>query len=208
VAAAPLLYAASGGDGDSWHDTKGREYRMGLVNTPEYNECFGSQATAKRKQLVAHGFRATSYATDDYGRLVSVIYLPDGTNLNIWMARNGYANDKYLATFRHENPSLAVKLDAAFAAAKSAKLGLWSACASRSTTTGGSTGGSTTGTSSGSCHPDYVTCIPVKGDGSGNGEANDLDCGDIRKLVTLRRAGVDPYRLDNDGDGYGCDSYA
>jgi endonuclease YncB( thermonuclease family) len=204
---AALLYATSGGDGDSWKDTQGREYRMGLIDTPEAGQCYGDKATSKRKQLVANGFRAKSYTTDSYGRLVSVISLPDGTNLNVWMARNGYATDKYLATFRDENPSLATKLDSAFAAAKSAKLGLWSACKSGSSTTGGSTGGSTTGSSSGSCHPSYVTCIPIKGDGSGNGEENDLDCPDIGKRVQLRSGGGDPYRLDNDGDGYGCDSY-
>ena len=202
----PLLYAASGGDGDSWKDTHGREYRMGLVNAPEYNECFGSAATAKRKSLVAHGFRASVYTTDAYGRSVSVITLPDGTNLNVWMARHGYANDKYLATFRHENPTLASKLDAAFAAAKAERVGLWGACSTSSSSGGGSSG--TTGSTSSSCHPDYVTCIPIKGDGSGNGDAHDLDCPDIGKLVTLRQVGVDPYRLDADGDGYGCDSYA
>jgi endonuclease YncB( thermonuclease family) len=208
TASPPPLYAASGGDGDSWKDTHGREYRMGLVNAPEYNECFGSAATTKRKALVARGFRASVYTTDTYGRSVSVITLPDGTNLNVWMARRGYANDTYLATYRHENPALATKLDAAFAAAKGERVGLWGACSSSST--GGSSSGTTgtTGSTSSSCHPDYVTCIPIKGDGSGNGDANDLDCPDIGKLVTLRHVGVDPYRLDADGDGYGCDSYA
>jgi hypothetical protein len=57
------------------------------------------------------------------------------------------------------------------------------------------------------CHPDYVTCISVKGDGSGYGSANDLDCGSIQKAVRLRRMRVDPYRLDADGDGIGCQSY-
>lgn len=101
---------------------------MGLINAPELDECYGAQASAKRKQLVADGFRPQPYATDRYGRQVSVISLPDGTNLNVWMARNGYADDRYLAQFRHENPSLATQLDAAFAAAKQARLGLWGAC--------------------------------------------------------------------------------
>lgn len=200
----PLLQAAAGGDGDSWKDTHGREYRMGLVNAPEYDECFGSEATAKRRQLTANGFRASAYATDTYGRSVSVISLPNGTNLNVWLARHGYVNDKYLSTYRRENPALGSKLEAAFAAAKSARAGLWGACsipASDDPSSG------STGFTSASCHPDYVTCIPVKGDGSGNGSANDLDCPDIGKRVTLRRIGVDPYRLDADQDGYGCESF-
>ncbi|MCW2572531.1 MAG: hypothetical protein JWO88_2589 [Frankiales bacterium] len=125
----PLLRAAGGGDGDSWRDTHGVEYRLGLVNTPELSECFGATASAKRKQLTAAGFRAQSYAVDTYGRHVSVVFLADGRNLNVWLARNGYANDKYLAQFRHENPSLAAQLDPAFAAAKRARIGLWAACA-------------------------------------------------------------------------------
>jgi endonuclease YncB( thermonuclease family) len=203
AATSGLLYAAAGGDGDSWKDRQGREYRMGLINTPEYNECYGGTATAKRKSMTANGFRAKVYSTDDYGRHVAVITTASGVNLNIYLARHGYANDKYLATYRYENPSLASKLDAAFAAAKREKAGLWGACAGGGSTGGSSTG--TTGSSSSTCHPDYKTCIPIKGDGSGNGQENDLDCGDIGKRVTLRQIGVDPYRLDADSDGVGCE---
>jgi endonuclease YncB( thermonuclease family) len=123
-----LLHAAPNGDGDSWKDTRGVEYRLGLVNTPELSECYGQTASAKRKQLTAPGFRAESYTVDTYGRRVSVVFLADGRNLNVWLARNGYANDKYLAQFRHENPSLAAQLDPAFAAAKRERIGLWGAC--------------------------------------------------------------------------------
>ena len=201
AAASPLLHAASGGDGDSWKDTTGREYRLGLVNAPETNECYGSAATAKRKQLVAAGFRAHVYTHDTYGRAVSVVSLPDGTDLNVWLARHGYVNDKYLAEFRHENQTLAAQLDVAFAAAKREKAGLWSACAPKPAAQ------PQVQKPSSSCHPDYLTCIPIKGDGSGSGAANDLDCPDIGKQVQLRQIGVDPYRLDADGDGIGCDSY-
>jgi endonuclease YncB( thermonuclease family) len=127
-AAAPLLYAAPGGDGDSWHDTHGREYRLGLVNTPEYNECYGGVATAQRKAMVAGGFRAAVYSTDVYGRRVAVVTTAEGVNLNVYLARHGYANDRYLATFRHENPGLAAQLDVAFAAARREHAGLWAAC--------------------------------------------------------------------------------
>jgi endonuclease YncB( thermonuclease family) len=130
-AAPALLRAAANGDGDSWKDTSGVEYRLGLVNTPELSECFGQAASRKRKQLTAAGFRATSYAVDTYGRHVAVVFLADGRNLNVWLARNGYANNKYLAEFRHENPPLAAQLDAAFAAAKQEHAGLWRACGSR-----------------------------------------------------------------------------
>lgn len=127
-AAEPLLLAAPGGDGDSWKDTAGRQYRLGLINTPELSECYGGAAARKRRQLTAGGFRAASYAVDSYRRRVAVVYLPDGRNLNVWLARNGYADDRYLERFRGQNRSLAAQLEPAFAAAKRERLGLWAAC--------------------------------------------------------------------------------
>jgi endonuclease YncB( thermonuclease family) len=130
TASSGLLHAAPHGDGDSWKDTQGREYRLGLVNTPELNECFGETARKERQALVANGFRAQTYQTDRYGRRVSVVTLADGRNLNVYLARHGYANDRYLNEFRSENPSLARELDVAFAAARAERAGLWGACPS------------------------------------------------------------------------------
>lgn len=127
-ASSPLLMPAGGGDGDSWHDTAGAEYRLGLVNTPEYDECYGSEATAKRKELTAHGFRADVYTHDVYGRGVSLVTAANGVNVNIYLARYGFANDKYLSQYRHENRKLASQLDTAFTQARAQRRGLWSAC--------------------------------------------------------------------------------
>jgi hypothetical protein len=51
---------------------------------------------------------------------------------------------------------------------------------------------------SGSCEPGYSPCLPVTGD---------LDCSDVRAmgLAPVRVTGSDRYRLDRDGDGYGCE---
>jgi hypothetical protein len=52
--------------------------------------------------------------------------------------------------------------------------------------------------SDGSCEPGYTPCLP---------RVADLDCGqipDARKPVHV--TGNDPYRLDADGDGLGCDA--
>jgi hypothetical protein len=57
-AAGDLLRAAPGGDGDSWRDASGPERRLGLVNAPEHDECFGPEATAERRRLTAKGYRA------------------------------------------------------------------------------------------------------------------------------------------------------
>lgn len=213
VAASPAhtpdgLRTAVHGDGDSWRDPEGRTYRLGMINAPEVDECFGSQATQERKRLTASGFRADVYAVDRYGREVSVVHAADGTNVNVHLARHGFADDRYLAQFRHENPSLAVDLDAAFAAAKREQAGLWRACGTPAAqgVAAGPTAAAPAPATAEDCHPDYATCIPVQGDGSGRGADNDLDCSDIGQAVTLHAPGVDPYRLDADGDGTGCDS--
>ena len=201
--ASPLLQPAGHGDGDSWRDTTGAEYRLGLVNAPEQDECFGAEATAERRRQVAAGFRAVVYTVDRYGRGVSVVTTADGDNLNVHLARHGFVDDRYLADFRHENPPLAEQLDAAFAEARGQGRGLWSACAGRRPA---AVAVAAVAAPEAGCHPDYVTCLPVAGDGSGSGSGNDLNCGDVQGPVQARHPDVDPYRLDGDGDGVGCDS--
>jgi len=50
----------------------------------------------------------------------------------------------------------------------------------------------------GGCEPGYTPCLPI---------VSDLDCGDIDdSLKPIHVTGSDPYRLDGDGDGFGCDT--
>ena len=52
------------------------------------------------------------------------------------------------------------------------------------------------------CHPAYEPCLP-------NLAGDALNCGDLtaeQKPVRVKEIGVDPYRLDRDGDGHGCTS--
>ena len=207
AAPVPLLVMAAGGDGDSWRDTDGVEYRMGLVNAPETQECGGAAATAYRKQALERGFRATVYARDHHGREVAVVHTVDGRNLNVAMARDGMVDDRYLERFRHENPRLAAQLDVAFGEARAAARGIWRTCSRpRAGTAEHAPAPAPQPVADGRCHPDYRTCIPVAGDGSGRGPANDLDCSDVDGAVQLRRIGTDPYRLDgSDQDGIGCE---
>jgi hypothetical protein len=56
-------------------------------------------------------------------------------------------------------------------------------------------GGNSTGAG---CQPGYSPCLP---------RVADLNCSDIpASKKPIRVTGPDPYRLDGDGDGYGCDS--
>ena len=57
-------------------------------------------------------------------------------------------------------------------------------------------------TNTSNCHPAYNPCLP-------NLAGDALNCGDLtsdQKPVTVLVPGVDPYRLDRDGDGRGCTS--
>ena len=53
-----------------------------------------------------------------------------------------------------------------------------------------------TPSSSAECNPNYEPCIPI---------APDLSCSDIQ--MEVRIIGDDPYGLDRDGDGFGCEIY-
>lgn len=99
-----------------------------MVNTPEAGQCWAEQATQRRQDLVAAGFRAQPYATDGYGRQVSVVTTADGTVVNVALAEGGHADDRYLHIHRREHPALAAALDPAFAAARRNQAGLWGAC--------------------------------------------------------------------------------
>ena len=60
----------------------------------------------------------------------------------------------------------------------------------------------TPATTDSDCHPAYSPCLP-------NLAGDALNCGDLtadQKPVTVLVPGVDPYRLDRDGDGRGCTS--
>ncbi len=72
--------------------------------------------------------------------------------------------------------------------------------ASTGSSGGGSGGGSPTGGGGGGgsgCEAGYSPCLPVTGD---------LDCDQIPASKTpIHVTGSDPYRLDADGDGLGCE---
>lgn len=57
-------------------------------------------------------------------------------------------------------------------------------------------------TTAADCHPAYLPCLP-------NLPGDAINCGDLapnQKPVTVKNPAVDPYGLDSDGDGVGCES--
>lgn len=119
-------------DGDTIVIDTGQKVRYIGMNTPETVdprkpvECFGQEASAKNKELVAGQtvrlVKDTS-ETDKYGRLLRYVYVGD-TMINLELVKQGYA---YTETVPPD-----VKYASLFTAAQhqaqAAKLGLWSAC--------------------------------------------------------------------------------
>ncbi len=112
-----LLFITDQKDGDSWVASDGKEYRLGLVNAPEWNDQCGPEATAFTRKFLSGGFTVDAYTVDDYGRAVAEVRDKDGRSLNVKLAKSGLGDDRYLEQFRHENPDLGRRLDRAFASA-------------------------------------------------------------------------------------------
>ena len=190
-----LLRQAASGDGDSWKDTTGREYRLGLVNAPELDECFGRQAHEHRRALLEQGFAVRVYAGDRFDRAVSEVYTADGDNLALQLAATGHVDDRYLARFRDENPTLAGLLTPVFARAKADRVGLWGTACVR---------------------PSPQPVVPPRRDEPAPAPQPDADADAdayYANCDAVRAAGKAPIRrgqpgyragLDRDGDGQAC----
>ena len=173
--------------------TSGKTERIRLIgiDTPERGACYFSQATARARQLamskrvVLRG-DATQDTRDRYGRLLAYVWLPGGKDLGYQLIAGGFAK---VYVYRDPFQRLSAYRSAG-ATAKGSSAGQWKACAA--------TPAPAPAPVSGSCHPSYSPCLPV---------VSDLDCVDIRAMgvAPVRVLGSDPYRLDGDNDGLGCE---
>ena len=108
-------------DGDTLDvDIDGRKERLRLIgiDTPETVDprksvqCFGKEASSKAKEMLLGQFVSlesddTQGERDKYKRLLRYVFLPDGTNFNLYMISEGYAHEytydqpyKYQAEFK------------------------------------------------------------------------------------------------------------
>lgn len=173
--------------------------------------CWGPQASHWARELltgkkVSVRTDPTQDRVDQYGRHLVYLTLPIGDDYSIRAASKGMAKYYLFDTPVQE----AAKIQAAQADAKAAGLGLWGPPCYGDTalkkivpeqahltkppaptpvhTHNPPAPGN-------NCEPGYSPCLPA---------VHDLDCSDIGHPVQV--TGSDPYRLDSDGDGIGCES--
>lgn len=202
-------------DGDTLVLRGGERVRLLQIDATEVGtgECYSRKAASVLRSLLPAGTRVRLEAdprldaVDRYGRLLRYVHR-GSLNVNVELVRRGAATVWF---YRGERGRYAERLLAAMRAARDARRGLWGSCRvvwnpnGPATTSGGGSpppassggGGSGGGGGGSGCHPSYRPCLPI---------VSDLDCGEIensKKPITV--VGDDPYRLDGDGDGLGCE---
>ncbi len=123
-------------DGDTIQLINGEYVRYIGMDTPEEVDprkpvqCFAKEAAAENTRLT-DGQDVTIYKDvsdrDKYGRLIGFVYLSDGTFVNATLVKEGFA----FAYPYKPDISKSAEFKAEQTAAKTAGLGLWSACVVR-----------------------------------------------------------------------------
>lgn len=170
-------------DGDTVELGNGKAVRVVGIDTPEVGECGYEAATTNMVRLV-QGKRAyltvSDEDTDRYGRLLRYVDV-GGLDAGLAQIKGGFAIARYDSRdgygFHPREPRY-IRAD---------KVSEPITCPTPSAPK--------PSTQASDCMAGYAPCLPV---------VADLDCGDIGHAVTV--TGSDPYRLDADGDGIGCDS--
>lgn len=195
--------------------TAGRTERVRVIgiDTPERGACYFAQASQRtsalafRKRVVLRG-DATQDTRDRYGRLLAYVDIGGSQDLGARLVREGYA-----AVYVYGGRAFTrlASYRAAAVSAQSTRAGVYTACATRPappaavptvpTTTSvppPTTTQAPPPPPASACHPNYSKCLPI---------VSDLDCADVRAMgkAPVQVIGADPYRLDGDNDGLGCE---
>lgn len=114
-------------------DGKSERLRLIGINTPETVdprkevECFGHEASDKAKEILKDQFVVlendpSQSERDKYGRLLRYVFLPDGTNYNLFMIEEGFAYEyTYNSAYKYQK-----EFKAAQEYAQNNGKGLWS----------------------------------------------------------------------------------
>jgi micrococcal nuclease len=208
---APAASVARVVDGDTLVLAGGTRVRLVQIDATELGsgECYSRKAAGVLRELLPVGTSVRLEAdpkldqVDRFGRLLRYVFRGK-LNVNLELVRRGAATVWF---FQGDRGRYAAKLLAAARAARDERRGMWGSCrvvwdpTGPATTYGGGspppTGGGSDGGGGSGCQPSYDPCLPV---------VDDLDCGEIDdSLKPIRVLGDDPYRLDGDRDGWGCE---
>jgi endonuclease YncB( thermonuclease family) len=198
-------------DGDTLALDDGSRVRLVQIDAPETDgECYAAKSTQTLRRLLPEGTKVRIVRDprldnrDRYDRLLRYVF-KGGRNVNLVLVERGAASVWF---FNGDRGRYAGKFERAADAARAKGRGAWGACeASTDYTHGWDTEErqkAATGGQSPSCHPSYKgACLDQS--------LSDYDCaggsGDGPGYTgPVRVVGPDVYRLDSDGDGYGCES--
>lgn len=200
-------------DGDTVHVrvAGGKRERVRLIgiDTPERGTCYADQATAAARRL-AQGKRVTlegdvtQARRDRYNRLLAYVRLPGGRDLGAQLIRGGFAEVYvYNRPFRQLSAYKSAERTGRTLVTSVWTCGAASAPPAPAPAAPAPPPAAPTPSPSGACHPSYAdACLdPSVSDydcigGSGNGPGY---------TAKVRVVGPDVYRLDSNGDGYGCE---
>ena len=121
-------------DGDTIVVCGSTRVRLVQIDTPELSgerECFGEEASAETKRLLAPGSSVRlvrdprTDAVDDFGRLLRYVVREDGVNVNLRLVELGAAAPYF---YRGTRGIHAGELLATARGARAARKGLWGAC--------------------------------------------------------------------------------
>ena len=82
-------------DGDTVYTKDGTKIRLHGIDTPERDQPYGKLATRALDGLIKTKVYVLEKDTDRYGRLVGVLYTPEGLNVNLAMVYGGHAWRKH-----------------------------------------------------------------------------------------------------------------
>lgn len=128
-----VLKVVDGDTIDVLIEGKSERLRLIGINTPETVdprkevECFGHEASNKAKEILTNQYVVlendiSQSERDKYGRLLRYVFLPDGTNYNLFMIEEGFAYEyTYDSVYKYQ---MEFKLAQEYA--QNNQKGLWS----------------------------------------------------------------------------------
>jgi endonuclease YncB( thermonuclease family) len=88
---APVISVLDGDTIEVLHNTRPERIRLNGIDCPEKGQAFGNNAKLAASALV-YGKEVTlqTYSLDKYGRTIADVLLPDGTNVNHALVKDGW----------------------------------------------------------------------------------------------------------------------